>query len=181
MTSSSESMIQYRIHLILQNTFQFDWRRWGLYSTVGPVWLKKRYVKHMMNTPTWIHLQLIRNGTHNLHDFKWTNPFGEKLTTSFAVLYIKVLRTQKDLISNREHFLRTMLVCKRFLSLLSCNQTLACKGESRLPTLNESFRLWVHNFQFFTRWSPWVKTEVQEKRCLTYRRVKRCVMGKLCS
>src|SRR6476646_6237776 len=113
-----------------------------------------------MNTPTWIHLQLVRNRTHNLLDFKWTNPFGEKLTRSLAMLNVKILRTQKDLIPYRERFLCTTLVCICLLSLLSCNQTLASKGESRLPTNNESNRTRVQTLQLFTRWSPWMKAVI---------------------
>src|SRR3569623_2820205 len=113
-----------------------------------------------MNTPTWIHLQLVRDGTHNLLDFKWTNPFREKLARFLSMLNVKILRTQKNLIPHREHFLCSTLVCICFLSLLSCNQTLASKGESRLPTLNESYRTRVQILQLFARWSPWVKAVI---------------------
>jgi hypothetical protein len=37
-----------------------------------------------MDTPTMIHLQFVRYGSHYLHDFKWTDPFGEKLAISFS-------------------------------------------------------------------------------------------------
>jgi hypothetical protein len=65
--------------------------------------------------------------TRHLHDFKWTNPFGEKLARLFAMLQTKVLRTQQHLITDLQGLLNTILVCKRFLSLLSRNQTFACK------------------------------------------------------
>jgi len=31
-------------------------------------------MKHMMDLPSWIHLQLVSNGSHNLHGFEWINP-----------------------------------------------------------------------------------------------------------
>src|SRR3569833_820836 len=134
-----------------------------------------------MNTPTWIHLQLISYRTHNLLDFKWTNPYGEKLTRFLAMLNVKILRTQKNLISHREHFLCSTLVCICFLSLLSCNQTLASKGESRLPTLNKSNRTRVQIHQQNTQKRPKKKTKKKKKQKQTNRRVKRRIMGKLCS
>jgi hypothetical protein len=42
-------------------------------------------MKHRMDTPARIHFQLVRYGSHNLHDFKWTNPFGEKLARWLAM------------------------------------------------------------------------------------------------
>jgi hypothetical protein len=51
-------------------------------------------MKHRMDTPARIHLQLVRYGSHNLHDLKWTNPFGEKLARWLAMLKVKVLRKQ---------------------------------------------------------------------------------------
>jgi hypothetical protein len=82
----------------------------------------------MMHTPAWI--DLIRDGTHLLHDFEWTNPFWEKLAISFAMLYIQVLRTQKKLFSNFLGLFNHVLICICLLSLLSSNQQLACQGES---------------------------------------------------
>jgi hypothetical protein len=78
---------------------------------------------------------LVRYGSHNLHDFKWTNPCGEKLARRFGML-----RTQQYLIPNFVDFLYTTLVRKSFLSLLRRNQTSACKAERRLQTLNKSSR-----------------------------------------
>jgi hypothetical protein len=57
-------------------------------------------MKHMMDSPTRIHFQLVRYGSHNLHDFKWTNPSGEKLAICFAMLQVKVLRTQQHIVNN---------------------------------------------------------------------------------
>jgi hypothetical protein len=152
--NAPKSMLKNRFHLILERAFHFNWRRWGLYPAVFPVRLKKRDMKHRMDTPTRIHLQLVRYGSHNLHDFKWINPFGEKLARLFAMLKVKVLRTQQYLISNFKLLVYTTLVCKRFLSLLSGNQTFACKAERRLQTLAESSRRWVHDFNDLTHWSP---------------------------
>jgi hypothetical protein len=138
-------------------------------------------MKHRMNTPTRIHFQLIRYRSHHLHDFKWTNSFGEKLARLLAMLQIKVLRTQQHLISDLQGLLNSILVCKRFLSLLSRNQTFACKAERRLQTLNESSRRWVHDFNNLTHWSPRMIAVSQLKRGRTDGLVNRCIMGDLCT
>jgi hypothetical protein len=80
-------------------------------------------------------------------------PFGEKLAIRFAMLQIKVLRTQEHLITHFVDFLYMTLICKRFLSLLSGNQTSACKAKGRLQMLNKSSRSWVLNFYNLTHWS----------------------------
>src|SRR6476620_2598417 len=60
--SAPEPMIKYRFHLILESTFQFNWRRWGLYPAVFPVRLKKRYVKLRMDSPARIHFNSYATG-----------------------------------------------------------------------------------------------------------------------
>jgi hypothetical protein len=152
-----------------------------LYPAVFSVRLKKRHMKHRMDTPARIHLQLVRYGSYNLHDFEWTNPFGEKLARLFAMLKVKVLRTQQYLIPDFKLLVYTTLVCKRFLSLLSGNQTFACKAKSRLQTLNKSSRRWVHDFNDLTHWSPRVIAISQLKRGRTDGLVNSCIMGKLCT
>jgi hypothetical protein len=105
--------------------------------------------------------------------------WGEACET-FAMLQIKVLCTQQHLITDLQGLLNTILVCKRFLSLLSRNQTFACKAERRLQTLNESSRRWVHDFNNLTSWSPRMMAVSQLKRGRTDGLVNRCIMGKLC-
>jgi hypothetical protein len=89
-----------RLHLILESAFHLNGRWWGLYPAAFPIRLKNRYMKHMMDLPTNIHFQLVCYGSHTLHDFKWTNPFGEKLAIRFAMLQFEVLRTQQHIVTN---------------------------------------------------------------------------------
>jgi hypothetical protein len=163
-SSAPEPMINYRFHLILESAFQFNWRWWRLYPAVFPVRLKKRDMKHGMDSLAKIHLKLIRYGSHNLHDFKWTNPFGEKLARRFAMLQVKVLCTQQYLFTNLVDLVYTTPICKRFLSLLSGNQTFACKTERILQTLNECSRRWVHRLYDIIHWSLRVVAVSQLKR-----------------
>jgi hypothetical protein len=81
-------MLKNQLHLILESAFHFNGRWWGLHPAVFLVQLKKRHMKHMMDSPTRIYFQLVHYGSHNLHDFKWTNPFGEKLAIRFAMLQV---------------------------------------------------------------------------------------------
>jgi hypothetical protein len=139
----------------------------------------------LMDTPTrigWrihLHLQRLRHRSHPLHDFKWINPSGKKLLISFGMLQVKILSFQKYLIPNQENVFNTFLVCKRFLSLLSNNQTFACKAISRLQTLNEKSRRWVHDFHYLTHKSPRLIAESQLERGRLDGVVIRCIMGKL--
>src|SRR6476646_2429484 len=97
------------------------------------------------------------------------------------MLQVQVFCVQQYLIPDFVDLVYTTLVCKCFLSLLSCNQTFACKAERRLQTLNESSRRWVHDFNNLTHWSPRMIAISQLKRGRTDGLVNRCIMGKLCT
>jgi hypothetical protein len=105
----------------------------------------------------------------------------EKLARLFAVFKVKVLRTQQYRVPDFKFLVYTTLVCKRFLSLLSGNQTFACKAERRLQALNESSRRWVHDFNDLTHQSPQVIAISQLKRGCTDGLFNSCIMGKLCT
>src|SRR6476469_1263085 len=116
-----------------------------------------------------------------MHDFQWTNPFGEKLARRFAMLKVKVLRTQQHLIPDLVDLVYTTPICKSFLSLLIGNQTFACKAKSRrLQTLNESSRGRVHRLNNITHWRPRVEAISQLKRRCTDGLIVRCIMSNLC-
>jgi hypothetical protein len=134
-----------------------------------------------MHTPAWINLQLIRNGTHLLHDFEWTNPFWEKLAINLAMLYVQVLRIEKNLLSCFIELFDLVLIRIRLLSLLSSNQQLACQGESLLQSFNEGSRIRVHIIALTTHWSPRVAALIQVKRRGLNRFVESVVMGKFCT
>jgi hypothetical protein len=54
--SAPKSMLKNRFHLILERAFHFNWRRWGLHPAVFPIRLKKRHLKHRVDTLARIHL-----------------------------------------------------------------------------------------------------------------------------
>jgi hypothetical protein len=72
-----------------------------------------------------VHLQLIRDGPHLLHDFELTNPFQEKLAIYFAMLNVHVHHTQKNLISNKLGLFKTCADLHKLLVFVE-QQSKAC-------------------------------------------------------